>query len=221
MKRQVLKLTVLLLLACSLLLGCGDSGSDKTGQGEEGKPVDEAQALVLAQLLQRNWQEGGATFRATMPIQGTPVVAKGRIDFRNGRGQATLRDPSGQTRQYLWTPKMVYAQSAPKSRRYERERPNPDGNPVHQMIAFLNLLSAETVDNTVNIVDQGARYLGREEIAGATVDRYRYGGDGRTTYWVGVEDGLLHRVQAELPQGRLEVDLGERGKQLIKIPGSQ
>lgn len=207
------------LIAFALLAGgCGDSDGSAPRPDDEAQPVDEQQALVLARLLYRNWERGGATFEATMPLHGTEIEIEGEVDFRSGRGVATLRDRSGQERRYRWTRKKVYAQAAPGSSDFEIQRPDPDGNPVHRAIAFLNLLSAETVDNTVNIIDQGAHYLGRDEIGGRPVDRFRYGGDGRTTYWVGVDDGLLHRVRAEFADGPLTVDLISHGPVRIEMP---
>ena len=204
----------LALLACATLLGAGCGGSDDdgartvatsaattaaSGSTAAGRPVTDEQALVLARLLQQNWQHGGATFAGTTPIQGVEVELHGKVDFRTGRGDATLTDPQGQTRRYIWTRRAVYAQKAPGSRAYTVQRPDRDGDPVHAAIAFINLLSAETIDNTTNIKDQDARFLGSETLGGAAVDLYRYGASGNTRYWVDRRDGLLRQVEATFP----------------------
>lgn len=202
----------LVALACTAALAAGCGGSDDDGgdagtgttatttaSTAQGRPVSDEQALVLARLLQQNWQRGGATFTGTVPVSGVDVDLDGRVDFRSGRGDATLTDPQGQTRRYVWTRRSVQAQEAPGARRYVEQAPDADGDPVHAAIAFLNLLSAETIDNTANIKDQDARFLGAEGLDGRAVDVYRYGLNGRTTYWVGHGDGLLRQAQATFP----------------------
>ena len=219
-------------LACCALLavggaGCGgdDDGGPAataartTAAAQQGRAVDDAQALVLARLLQLNWQSGGARFTGSLPLHGQPVELRGRVDFRDGRGEMTLTDPTGQERRYVWTRRTVRAQAAPGSGRYVAQAPDPSGDPVHAVIAFLNLLSAETIDNTTNIKDQGARWLGRATLDGEAVDRYRYGGGGRTSYWVGVDDGLLRKVQARLPDDSLlTVRLTAHGPVRVALP---
>jgi hypothetical protein len=203
----------LLLAGCCCALavaGCGDS-SDSGGAStaattataaaaaaESGRPVSDEQALVLARMLQRNWQLGGARVSGTIPVHGATVELTGRVDFRAGRGELTLTDPQGQMRRYAWTRSVVLAQAAPGSREWVRQAPDPDRDAVHAAIRLLNLLSAETIDNTTNIKDQDARFLRRETLDGRAVDVYRYGADGATTYWVG-DDGLLRQIEAVFP----------------------
>ncbi len=184
---------------------------------QDGRPVTDEQALVLARLLQQNWQRGGASFTGTLPVQGETVAMRGRIDFRSGRGTATLTDPSGQTRRYFWTRDAVLAQAAPGAARYVRQAPDADGDPVHAGIKFLNLLSAETIDNTTNIRDQGARFTGSETLDGVPVDVYDYGA---TRYWVARDGGLLRRVVGELtPDALLSVTLtGHRPVRVVLPP---
>jgi outer membrane lipoprotein-sorting protein len=219
-------LRALAALACGavLLAGCGDSSRTATTAASTtattaGRPVTDEQALVLARLLQQNWQRGGATFAGTFPIQGTEVEMRGRVDFRDGRGAATLTDPTGERRRYVWTRSEVLAQSAPGASRYNRQAPDPDGDPVHATIRVINLLSAETIDNTTNIKDQDARLLRSETAGGTAVDVYRYGADGHTTYWVGHDDGLLRKIQARFPDGRvLTVTLTAHRPVRVKMP---
>jgi hypothetical protein len=233
-----------LICCCALLIaGCGDSGDGEgttaggdvtaaatapggeaagatDAAGEDGTPVTDEQALVLARLLQLNWQRGGADVSGSLPVQGTEVVLEGKVDFRDGRGDATLVDPTGQERRYVWTRRAVFAQSAPGSEEWERQAPDPDGDPVHGAIRLLNLLSAETIDNTTNIKDQDARHLGEETVDGERVDVYRYGADGATTYWVG-RDGLLRQVEAVFPDDVvMTFALSDHRPVRVKVPGA-
>jgi hypothetical protein len=213
---------VALALALVCLIGCGgeDQAPKPSPAAEsEGRPVNDDQALVLARLLQQNWQHRGARFTGEVPVQGLRIPMSGRVDFRSGRGTATLREPSAAPRRYVWTRRAVYAQAEPGSRRYVVQPPSPDGDPVHAAIAMVNLLSAETIDNTTNIKDQGARFLRRDTIDDEAVDVYRYGPDGATTYWVDRDDGLLRRLEAVLAESDpLVVDLTAHERVQVALP---
>ncbi|MBB4664228.1 hypothetical protein [Conexibacter arvalis] len=220
------------LICCALLAaGCGGSSGDgdgaRTGEGvattatlaASGRPVTDEQALVLARVLQQNWQRGGATIAGSIPVHGATVVVEGRVDFRDGRGEMTLRDPQGQERRYAWTRESVRAQAEPGSRSYVAQAPDPDGDPVHAAIRFINLLSAETIDNTTNIKDQDARLLRHETLDDRAVDVYRYGADGNTTWWVDADDGLLAQVEAVFPDDSvLTIGLTDHGPVRIRLP---
>ena len=76
-------------------------------------------------------------------------------------------------RRYVWTRHAVHAQSAPGSKRYVVQAPDAENDPVHSAIAFINLLSAETIDNTADIKDQGARFLRHDTLDGNPGGRVR------------------------------------------------
>lgn len=221
---RVRPLAVVLVAAAVALGGCGGSDRDAdqaTGTAttrQEGRPITDEQALALARVLQQNWQRGGATFTGSVDVHGVRIPLNGRVDFRNGRGVATLREPGAAARRYGWTRRAVYAQAAPGSRRYSRQPPDPDDDPVHAMIALVNLLAAETIDNTANIRDQGARHLGTGTIDGTPVDTYRYGVDGSTTYAIDREDGLLRRLDARHPVGEIVVTLTSHRPVHVALP---
>ncbi|ADB50707.1 hypothetical protein [Conexibacter woesei] len=214
----------------ALLGGCGgDDGAGTqsaaatatTTAHAEGRPVTDEQALALARVLQQNWQRGGARFTGSVVVHGTAIPMSGRADFRSGRGTATLREPGAASRRYVWTRRAVYAQSDPGSRRYAVQRPDPDGDPVHAAIALINLLSAETIDNTANIQDQGARFLRGDTVDGTPVDVYRYRSGGGATYAIGRDDGLLRQLDARLPAGELVVTLTSHEPVRVAVPEGQ
>lgn len=216
---------MLAVAALAALGGCGGedgarapSTAATTTARAEGRPVTDEQALALARVLQQNWQHGGASFTGSLVVQGTTIPMRGRVDFRGGRGTATLREPGAASRRYVWTRRAVYAQSAPGSARYATQRPDPDADPVHAAIALINLLSAETIDNTANIQDQGARFLRGDTVDGTAVDVYRYRANGSTTYTIGHDDGLLRRLDARLPSGELVVTLTRHEPVRVPVP---
>jgi hypothetical protein len=211
------------LLACTLLAGCGDQHRPprRAHPTAAGTPATDAQVLTLAQVLESNFERGGARFTATLEVDGQPAQATGRVDFRSGRGTALISPVNpglGPPRQFFWTRSWVFAQAAPGSRRYERQVPNEQGDPVHGMIGFINLLSAETIDNTVAIRAQAPIFLGHTTIAGAPVDEFRYGSNGNTTLWILSGSGLLRQVYTNRVTGGLTVDLLTHQPVKIDLP---
>lgn len=213
-------------LALTLLLaGCGGgddapkAGTSTAARAPQGTPANDVQTLTLARLLERNRQAVGARFTGSFPVQGTAVPMTGRVDFRTGRGTFDAGEAGAQPRRYVWTRDRVYAQSAPGSATYTAAAPTPKTDPVHAAIQFLNLLSAETIDNTANIRDQDARFVRRQDLDGTPVDVYTVGSRAETTYWVDREGGLLRQVQASLGAGgRVLVRITARGAQSVALP---
>jgi hypothetical protein len=206
------------VLLCPLLAGCGGQHRP-SHHNAAGTPATDAEVLMLARVLESDFEHGGAQFTATLQVDGQPALATGRVDFVSGRGTALVRPAGsglGPPRQFYWTRTMVLAQSAPGSQRYEPEAPDPQGNPVHAMIKFINLLSSETIDNTANISAEGARLIGKTTIAGAAVDEFRYGND--TTLWLLTGSGLLRQIYTSRMTGGLTVDLLTHEPVTIRLP---
>jgi hypothetical protein len=209
------------LLVCALLAACDDDDQQGQAASATAKPATDAQVLRLARVLASNFEHGGARFTAKLEVDGQPAVAAGRVDFRSGRGTALVSpaDPAlGPPRRFFWTRRAALAQTAPGSRRYLRQVPDKQRDPIHAMIAFINLLSAETIDNTANIRDQAPRFIGKRTIAGNPVDEFRYGRSGDTTLWILTGSGLLRRISTNREPGGLTVDLASHEPVEIDLP---
>ncbi|HEV7493023.1 hypothetical protein [Baekduia sp.] len=217
-------------LAAALTVGAlaaAGCGADTEGPAapaavhQAGTPANAQQLLVLAHVLEANRQHGGARFTARLDVHDGHAVATGRVDFHSGRGTALLRPVSasgGAPRRFYWTRHAVLTQTTPGGARYARQAPDPQGDPVHAMIGFINLLAAETIDNTTNIRDQDARLLRHTTIDGASTDEYNYGPRASTTLWVQRADGLLRRVRTDRVPGGLTVDLTTHEPIRITLP---
>jgi hypothetical protein len=202
-----------------VLAGCGEQDRQPDRRQGAGTPATEAQILKLARVLQSDFEHGGARFTAAFEIDGQRALATGRVDFRSGRGTAAVRPANaelGPQRRFFWGRRKVLAQTAPGSRRYKPEAPDPQGNPVHGMIRFVNLLSAENIDNTALIRAAEPRLMGRTTIAGAPVEEFRYG-DG-ITLSILTDTGLLRRIHTSQVTGGLTVDLLTHEPVEIELP---
>jgi hypothetical protein len=72
-------------LVVALLTGCSGDGGDR----ETGDPVSLEEAGVLAELLARNQEEGGADFVVTAPYgEGIVLTLTGEVDFPGAVGRA-------------------------------------------------------------------------------------------------------------------------------------
>lgn len=214
-RRAVLARAVLL---SALLAGCG-SQHHQPHPTTAGTPATAAQIFTLAQVLESDFKHGGAQFTANLQVDGQPAQATGRVDFRSGRGTVVVSPVGsnlGPPRQYFWTRTTVLAQAAPGSRRFTPEVPDEQGNPVHGMIGFINLLSSETIDNTANISAQDPLFLGRTTIAGVPAGEFRYGGD--TMLWILTGSGLLRRIYTTRVTGGLTVNLLSHEPVKIDLP---
>lgn len=223
------------LLLCALAAGCGGkqaspghpSGGTSSAGGHgarratAGRPASDAQVLMLARVLESNREHGGARFTATLKVDGQTALANGRVDFRSGRGTALVRPARaglGPPRRYFWTRRVVFAQASPGGRRYDREVPNEQGNPVHAMIGFINLLAADTIDNTTAIESQSPRVIGPTTIAGTPVQEFTYGRGGAIKLWIARGSGLLRQIASSRVPGGITVDLLNHKPVKIDLP---
>jgi len=95
MGSRMRRLVSALGVAVALTSGCTTEGGEVR---EAGDPVSEEEAGVLATLLQRNEQRGGADFVATAPYgEDELLTLTGSVDFRNdvGRAQAVTSFDDG------------------------------------------------------------------------------------------------------------------------------
>lgn len=218
-------LTSLLVAVAATTAACGGTERAHTTSGDAptttaGRPVTDEQALQLARTLEQNRALGGSRFVARFAIDGHPVRALGRVDFRKGRGFVTVAavDPQlSAPRRFYWTRRMVLEQTKPYGSDYAQRAPDPDGDPVHAMIGFVHLLAADTIDNTANIRDQGARYLRTDALDGGRYDVFRYGRSGAITLWVS-PDGRLRRATTTRVRDGLTVTLLTHAPVRIQLP---
>jgi len=206
----ILRITARLLLPVSLLAalaGCGSSSHRTSRAAGSGTPITQAQALILARLLELDRVRGGSRLQGALTLGTQAIDFSGSVDFAGGRGELRLHQrglgPQA-ARRFYWTARMVLAQAKPTGNgrgRYDVEAPDPVHDPVHALIQLIQLLSAATIDNLEALETKGILFLGRRVSGGRPLDVYRYGQRGSATFWVDPSTGLLDRVDAVLSGG--------------------
>ena len=169
-------LLVVPALTTALLAGCS-SGSGGRSMGAAVTPVE---AAALAELLHRDFQQGGAGFVATAPYgPGAMLTLTGDIDFRHfvGRAQAVTSFGNGtpdDTRTVFFTPTDLWVGDVPGLAAALAQAGSPKG-------AYLRRpLSAPAAAPGTPLLDVLARMV--VDLSSTSGDDRRYFLDGRTTW---------------------------------------
>lgn len=198
------------LVTALILLACGN----RADPAPEPRPITAEEASVLADLLVRNFEAGGARVEGEMPYGPATFRFAGEIDWVNHVGRIELRtdldtgeDPP--PRAVVWNRSVVFeevpgladalaAQGRPAASWVARPL-DPQAAPLHVVLQLIDTTSSDKRDNPVLLRSQGIRWLRRDTVTvgedAITVDVFE---NRRTRYWVGVEDQLLHRLDASL-----------------------
>lgn len=219
-------------LALLLLAGCTD------GERQAGEPVTEEDAAVLADLLHRNHEEGGADFVVTVPFADDAVLTlTGQIDFRRAVGQAqavtTVAGEHRDTRTLffdrddLWAgdvpglPEALAAAGAPEATYLRRTLSSGEAEPplLDLVVQVLQNLAAERPDRPAAFLDGPYRWQGEQAVDGRPTTVYRL----REERTVAVDDADQTLVQYRTPLGGAEVTvtLAEHGSRRLALPTAE
>jgi hypothetical protein len=226
------------LLSAAVAVGiaaCGGGGSTTATSTADGAPLTDAQAAVLSQVLYKNLQAGGADLTVNVAYgAAASLVLTGAVDWNDhiGQGRLETRFTDGRPSTFtdlLWTSDAVIIADPPgmeeAAARVGRDGihfvarpPSPDRIPLDRVIAISVSLAATQRDNPLLVQQSDARFLGRDAIDGHAMERYRY--KDRAIYWVGVDDGLLHRLEATINgfAGVTTFDLTGHGPRHVTLP---
>ena len=237
-RRRLVAVTAGLVLA--LVPGCS---ADEPGERRPGAPVTEDEARMLAGLLHRNAEQGGADFVATAPHGEEALLTLiGEVDFadRIGRAQAVLSagdDSAERTRTVFFSPDTLWfgdvpglpealsADDAPDAAgdaaylRRPLEVEDADGAPLVDVLAEMVLrLSAGRDDDPRAFLDGGYTWQGQRAIDGRLASVYA-SASGQTVA-VAASDDLLLQYETRLPGSDIDVTvtLGDHGEQDIELP---
>lgn len=214
-----------------LLAGCGSA------ERRAGDPITAEDAAVLAELLYRNRQEGGADFLVTVPFsEGAVLTLTGQIDFRRAVGQAqavtTVDGEEVDTRTLffdrdeLWTgdlPGLAEAlagEGAPAASYLRRSLPagTPETPLIDVVVQVLQNLTAGTADEPETFLTGPYRWEGEQPIDGRRTTVYRLRA-GRTVA-VDDVDATLVQYRGPIRDGgpELTVTLADHGDRTLALP---
>jgi hypothetical protein len=223
-------------LVLALLAGC--SGND-TAMRSPGAHVTDTEATVLADLLHRDFQDGGADFVETAPYaEGTVLKLTGSVDFLRsvGRAQAVTTFSDGRppdTRTVFFTTKDIWFGDVPNlpealaaeklpAASYVR-RPlaavssSGQGQLVDVLVQLVLNLSARSSDDPESFKKGNYTWQGQRVINGRLASVFNLAGG--STVAVGTDKQLLQYV-TRLPGQDFEVTitLPAHARRTIDLP---
>jgi hypothetical protein len=199
--------------------------------------VTAAEARLLAGLLHRNVEEGGADFVVTAPYGRTTVLTLlGEIDFRDGTGHAQAVTTFGDgraddvrtvffTADDLWVgdlpalPVALQADGIGYLRRPLSVADDGDGAVLLDVVATVLLdLGAPTADDPRAFLGGEYTWRGQRSIDGRLTSLFRL--HDRRTIAVGAADDLLVQYATPLADGTVEVTvtLSDHGPRTVAVP---
>ena len=212
MSRLALVRAAVALTAVSLaLVACSSSGSAGKNDPNGGptptvRGLTQDDAALLAQTLFKNTEQKGATFTLTTAFASGPVIRMiGALGWADNRGEATITIGTTTPFSISWGatavlekhPGLAAALGAIKPGATWIARP-PDEQevPLDRLLKLLSGLATNQPDNPTLVQQQQAGFVRNDKINGHAVKVFRYGV--RNLYFVGADDGLLHRLEAYL-----------------------
>jgi len=221
-------------LLLAVAAGCGGDGA----QRRAGDAVTEADAALLAGLLQRNHEAGGADFVVTAPFGPEAVLTlTGEVDFRAGTGRAQAVTSTGSTeavrtvfftREDLWFGDVPGVAEAGSGTIYLSRPLTVEGKRpplVDVLVTVLLGLAAEDADDPAAFLDAGYSWQGRRSIDGRPTELFGLPG-GRAVAVSSTTDVLVQfatPVPADSGADDLEVTttLAEHGRRSLDLPDEE
>lgn len=227
---------VVLALTTALLTGCNAEAATRA----VGTDITQAEAEILAGLLHRNQQQGGADFVVTAPYRdGVVLTLTGEVDFRDGVGRAqavtsfsTDREDDVRTVFFtadgMWTgdvaglPEALTAAGERGAVYLHRDLTTAadDGGPLLSdvLVTLLLRLSAQGSDEAASFLGADYSWQGQRSIDSrlTTVFGLR---DGRTVA-VSAADDMLVQFSTPLLDGAFDatVTLSDHGARSVALP---
>jgi hypothetical protein len=220
---RVRALAVVGMLAIVGVIGAGCSPAPADDPAAAPSPLTLDQASLLADVLHRNSEAGGASFTLTArdPVTGATVVLDGQVDWTVGHGVARtsgLRDSAGEVLAVAWTREAV-AEQRTVGEPFVLRRVDTAGRTVDRLIAIVLGLATERPDNAQLMLQKpDAGWVRGDVLRGTEVEVLRY--SERTLLWVDPVSGALLRFESRdgLGGAPVVVDLLTLGPVRIELP---
>jgi hypothetical protein len=176
---------------------------------------DEANRLAITRF--RNYEAHGRAVTITVPGTAGGLTVTGSVDYRGKLGYGVVRGTGRGTSSdglIQWTATSVFVHpmaeapahapaSPPRSGWYGRPLQS-SGSSLDSSLAIALGLGSDRPDNAELLPQNGATWLGREQVDGRRLDvmtgpssRDRSGTAGSVRYWIG-PDGTMYRVRVSV-----------------------
>ena len=180
------------------------------GESSAPTPLTREQATLMADVLYRNRESGGATFTLSTPLgpEGGTLTLSGEVDWVGHHGHAivTTSEPAvDPLSEVWWSLERVFERRPSLDEDLIDlgvaltasviERPvDLERRRIDQLIALIVALAAEQPENAELILQtEGSAFLRLDELRGVDVEVLRYGE--RSIYWVDPTSGRLLRFE--------------------------
>ncbi|MFF3765370.1 hypothetical protein ACFYYR_14960 [Streptomyces sp. NPDC001922] len=193
-----------------------DGGSGPTGP--RALTSDEVNRLAMTRF--RNYEAHGRALTITVPGTAGGLIVTGSVDYQRKIGYGVVHGTGRDTSSdglIEWTATAVFVHpmanapahapaSPPRSGWYSRPLQS-SGSSLDSSLAIALSLGIDRPDNAELLPQNGAAWLGRDQVDGHRVDvmtgpssRDRSGTADRVRYWVG-SDGTMYRVRISVGSG--------------------
>lgn len=225
-------------LALALVAGCSSSGAGVDRR--PGDPITQPEADVLAELLHRDFEKGGADVVVTAPYgEGTVLTMTGQVDFVRSIGsvRAVTTYSDGRpddTRTVIFDPKDIWfgdvpglqpalaAAKLPAAEYVQRPitttRPDGTASLIDVLSQLVVRLSARTADDPRSFIERKYTWQGQKLVNGQLATVFGFSGDKSVA--VADTSKLLVQYVTRLPDQNFDVTitLSDHGKRQIDIP---
>lgn len=231
---------ILLVLGLVLALLAGCSGSGSSADRKPGDPITKAEADVLAQLLHRDFEKGGADVVVSAPYgEGTVFTMTGQVDFVRSIGKVTAvtKYSDGrpeESRTIVFSPQDMWFGGVPGLADALTAAQLPPAQYVHRQVSITRSdgtsslvdvlaqmvlkLSSRTADDPRSFIERHYTYQGQKLVNGqrATV----FGFESGQSVAVADTSKLLVQYVGRLPDQSFDVTitLSDHGKRQIDVP---
>ena len=242
MLRRSRLLVPALAVTAALLAGCSGGSSSASGPRVGGSAVSSDEAKVLAELLHKDYQQGGGDFTETAPFaEGAVITLTGTIDWTAPAGHAQAvttytNGQAGETRDVFFTDKEIWfggvpglpealtAAGQPPATYIKRPLAvtRSDGSPnLTDVLAQLLLnLSARKSDDPRAFQQAGYTWRGQRSINGKLASEYTLSGGARVS--VAAENKMLMQYVTPLPGQTFDVTITvpTHGHRTVDLPAA-
>jgi hypothetical protein len=227
---------VVLGLVSALVTGCTAEAATRA----VGDSVTQAEAQILAELLHRNHEEGGADFVVTAPYRdGVVLTLTGEVDFTDGVGRAQAvttfgSDREDDVRTLFFTPDTVWTGDVPGLRDALADGDEPDAEYLSRpmttaeaedgplltdvLLGIVLGLSTPSADQAESFLGEDYTWQGQRSIDSRLATLF--GIRGERTVAVAAADDLLLQFVTPLQDGAFDatITLSDHGPRTVEVP---